>query len=194
MNSYITGDCYDRNGIHICRCNSGTRFVAPGPDCCQTHTNFSCCSRISVCCMRSSLFMGGQDMLDFISDVYIVHHNTLESLRPDNQIRYLRPVLSNILQSLILLHLSNCIFYSPFYQYYFAFGTSRIAPRFPDVTIAAYLARYPVVTFGSLGCHFLFLLASSSSETSSSFQFRNIDLDDIAFLNQSDRSANCCLW
>ena len=48
---------------------------------------------------------------------------------------------------------------------YFAFGTSRIAPLFPEVTMAAYLARYPVVTFGSRGCHFAFLACISSSET-----------------------------
>ena len=30
---------------------------------------------------------------------------------------------------------------------------------------AAYLARYPVVTFGSRGCHFAFLACISSSET-----------------------------
>ena len=31
--------------------------------------------------------------------------------------------------------------------------------------MAAYLARYPVVTFGSRGCHFAFLACISSSET-----------------------------
>ena len=40
-----------------------------------------------------------------------------------------------------------------------------IAPLFPDVTIDANLARYPVFTFGSLGCHFSLLFFSSSSET-----------------------------
>ena len=37
---------------------------------------------------------------------------------------------------------------------------------FPEVTSAEYLLRYPVVTFGSLGCHFARRAAISSSETS----------------------------
>ena len=80
------------------------------------------------------------------------------------------------------------------YLFYLVLELPELAPRFPDVTIAAYLARYPVVTFGSLGCHFAFLAASSSSETLTfKFRSRNIDLDDIAFFDQCDRTADCCL-
>ena len=41
----------------------------------------------------------------------------------------------------------------------------RTAPLSADVTIDAYLARYPVLTFGSLGVHASLRFASSSSDT-----------------------------
>ena len=42
------------------------------------------------------------------------------------------------------------------------------APVAPEVTIWAYLAKYPSVTFGSLGCQAAFRAARVSSGTSSS--------------------------
>ena len=61
-----------------------------------------------------------------------------------------------------------------------------MAPLFPEVTIAAYLSRYPVVTFGCLGCHFAFLAESSSSDTNSSMERLSIS---ILIISPSSTSA-----
>ena len=65
--SYITGDCDNRNRIHISCGNSRHKVSCSRTAGCQTYAYFSCCSRISVCCMGCSLFMGGQDMSDLIT-------------------------------------------------------------------------------------------------------------------------------
>lgn len=66
-NPYITGNRYDRNGIHIGRCNSCHQIRCPRATGRQTHSHPAGCSCIPVCRMRRTLFMGSQDMPDFIT-------------------------------------------------------------------------------------------------------------------------------
>src|SRR3989338_2321436 len=61
-----------------------------------------------------------------------------------------------------------------------------IAPVFADVTILAYLARYPFVIFGGMGVHFFFLSLKVFSSTSNSIFLSGILM---AILSPSSISA-----
>ena len=115
-------------------------------------------------------------MLSHLS-AYITHHRLLKKwLHLGIQIQHIQRPCS-FKHSTIISEPFNIISLSSFHYIYnsilskytyYASGVFKTAPLLPDVTIEAYLLRYPVVTLGSLGCHFAFLAASSSSETLSS--------------------------
>ena len=63
----ITGDRHHRNRIHIGRCDTGDQIGRTRSGGCKTHTDFSGASRITVRRMAGPLFMGGQNVSDFIT-------------------------------------------------------------------------------------------------------------------------------
>ena len=60
--SYVTCDRNDWNRVHVRCCKSCNDICCSRSACCKAHSDFPCRSRISVCCMRSSLLMRSQDM------------------------------------------------------------------------------------------------------------------------------------
>ena len=64
--SYITGNGYYRNGIHIGCGNSRNQVGCSRTAGCQTHPYFSCGTCVAIRCMGCSLFMGSQHMMDFL--------------------------------------------------------------------------------------------------------------------------------
>ena len=73
--SHVTRNRNDRNGVHICRCDTchkvrGTRTAGR-----QTDAHLACSPRIAVCRMGCSLLMGCQNMPDLIAMFvqFIVH-------------------------------------------------------------------------------------------------------------------------
>ena len=50
----------------------------------------------------------------------------------------------------------------------------------PEVTLFAYLAKYPVVILGSLGCHLLLRSAKTSSDTRTFIVFLGISISIIS--------------
>ena len=65
--SYVAGDCHHRNRVHARSGNSGYKIRSAGAGCGQTYAYFSGGTCVTVCCMRSSLFMGGKYMIDFVT-------------------------------------------------------------------------------------------------------------------------------
>ena len=53
----IAGDSDHRNGIHISCRNTCNNIGCSRSGCCQTHTNFTCCTGITICRMGSPLLM-----------------------------------------------------------------------------------------------------------------------------------------
>ena len=64
---YITGNRYHRNGIHVRGRNAGNQIRRAGTAGRHTHTDFSGCTRIAICCMCSTLFMRCQHMENLIA-------------------------------------------------------------------------------------------------------------------------------
>ena len=64
---YITGNRYHRDGIHVRGRNAGNQIRRAGTTGRHTHTDFSGCTRIAICCMCSTLFMRCQHMENLIA-------------------------------------------------------------------------------------------------------------------------------
>ena len=65
--SYVTGNGYNRNRIHVGRCNTGDQVGGSRTGSRNTYAYFSGCSRIAVRCMGCPLFVGSQYMSDLIT-------------------------------------------------------------------------------------------------------------------------------
>ena len=65
-NRHICCDRNDRNRIHIGSGDTSDQIGCTGTGGRHADAHFSGSSGITVCRMRSSLFMGGQDMMDFL--------------------------------------------------------------------------------------------------------------------------------
>ena len=65
--SYVTGNGYNRNRIHVGRCNTSDQVGGSRTGSRNTYAHFSGCSRIAVRCMGRPLFVGSQYMSDLIT-------------------------------------------------------------------------------------------------------------------------------
>ncbi len=65
--SYVTGNCYQRNGIHVSSCNTGNQIGGTRAGSGDTYAYLSGCSCISVCCMGCALLVRGQHVSDLIT-------------------------------------------------------------------------------------------------------------------------------
>ena len=130
----MAGDGNDGNRIHVCGGDTSDQIGSARSGGSHADTDLSGGSRIAVRRVGSSLLMGGEDVTDLLVMFieFIINIQDRAAGITENGIHSLlfqtfSQRSGNLLTSFFFLQLVT----------YFVFGISRIAPRFPDVTMAA---------------------------------------------------------
>lgn len=185
---YITGDRYHRNGIHVRGRNAGNQIRRAGTAGRHTHTDFSGCTRIAICCMCSTLFMRCQHMENLIASLYNASY-TFKMEPPGYPNTTSTPC--SFKHSMTISAPVRTISSSPFLSLFlnFKYSASVSAGYHFPVTCqisGGYLRLSGLPFCPSLCQHFIRDLHIQTI-------FRNIDADDIALFYQCDGTADSSL-